>query len=228
MRVFRHNRRVIGLAAALAVIVAAVGVIAIQPQYTQAQETYPINASIGKPTNLTASSAQGQVSISWDAPENQDVDGYQVQRRFVKKGEIAETIEGNTGNNLTHYLDAHLTTGGNYSYRVRTIQDGEVSKPSKPVEVWVTFPAGPTNQDQLTEAEQEVVRLNRIIQENVHGCILFDTDEGGSGKDYDTSFDDTKCLTLSQLVVDACIPHTHLHRYETRRITMITDAGTLR
>jgi titin len=90
------------------------------------------NSAPGAPTGLVAMSVSGtQINLSWSAPSNNGgsaITGYKIES---KKGTGSfEVIVPNTGNAVTSYAHAGLTTGTQYYYRVYAINSIGTSGPS--------------------------------------------------------------------------------------------------
>lgn len=92
------------------------------------------------PQNLDAEPGQGQVELSWEAPEEEGVpafDNYNVYRAV--QGEALELVESTTDTSLT---DTGLADGQNYLYAVAA--ENVVEGPSATVET-TTLPGAPQN-----------------------------------------------------------------------------------
>ena len=58
--------------------------------------------------------------LSWDAPDDDSVTGYQILRRRPTEGEDSlEIYVENTGNTDTTYTDTSVTAGVRHVYRVK-------------------------------------------------------------------------------------------------------------
>ena len=77
------------------------------------------------PTNLTgAVNGDGAVTLSWNAPADDTVTGYQILRRRPLEGEPNLLVYvNNTGSTVTTYTDAAVIAGTRYVYRVKAIND---------------------------------------------------------------------------------------------------------
>ena len=75
------------------------------------------------PQNLRAvENADGSVTLTWDAPDDDSITGYQILRRQSNAGEKALRVyQENTGNTATTYTDSAVSPGGRYIYRVKAI-----------------------------------------------------------------------------------------------------------
>ena len=77
----------------------------------------------GKPTNLKAMpSSSLAITLTWNAPADSDVAGYQILRRRPREGEKKLMVHvADTGSTETTYTDSGLTDGTKYTYRVKAI-----------------------------------------------------------------------------------------------------------
>ena len=84
------------------------------------------------PTNLTATvNADGSVTLGWDAPDGDNVRGYQILRRRPTMGENSLSVfVDDAGNTDTTYTDEHVTAGVRNVYRVKAINAAGLSSAS--------------------------------------------------------------------------------------------------
>ena len=77
------------------------------------------------PQNLTAeSNNDGTITLTWNAPDDDSVTGYQILRRRPQEGENSlEIYVSNTGSAATEYTDADAPAGTRYVYRVKAINE---------------------------------------------------------------------------------------------------------
>ena len=83
-----------------------------------------------KPANLTAVvNADGHIVLSWDAPDDASIIGYQILRRRPTEGEgtLLVYVE-NTGDTTTTYTDTNVTAGVRHVYRVKAINAAGLSE----------------------------------------------------------------------------------------------------
>ena len=108
----------------------------------------------GKPSNLTGTAnADGTVTLSWDAPDDDSVTGYQILRRRPSEGENTLLVHVNdTGTTATQYTDNDVTPDVGHTYRVRTINPAGLSKRSNFVRITPTQPAEPPQNSPATGA----------------------------------------------------------------------------
>ena len=106
---------------------------AVQTAVTEEEPVEPPPA----PTNLTAVvNADGSVTLTWDAPDDDSVTGYQVLRRRPYEGEKALLVYvENTGSTATTFTDTDVTAGTQHVYRVKAINDAGVGNQSNYVNV---------------------------------------------------------------------------------------------
>ena len=81
------------------------------------------------PLNLTAvANPDGSITLSWAAPEDGSVTGYQILRRRPREGEDTLLVyEENTGTTATTYNDSSAPPGTLYVYRVKAINEAGTS-----------------------------------------------------------------------------------------------------
>ncbi len=104
-------------------------------------ETYPANWSSGSgsvtyntpacnvaespppaPQNLAATATHSSVTLSWTAPDDSTVAGYQILRRRPDHGETELLVHvSDTGSTATTYTDSALQASTRYVYRVKAI-----------------------------------------------------------------------------------------------------------
>ena len=77
------------------------------------------------PQNLTAeSNNDGTITLTWNAPDDDSVTGYQILRRRPQEGENSlEVYVSDTGNTVTEYTDTDAPAGTRYVYRVKAINE---------------------------------------------------------------------------------------------------------
>ncbi len=108
----------------------------------------------GRPHNLTgAANADGTVTLSWDAPNDDSVTGYQILRRRPREGENTLLVHVNdTGSTATEYTDNDVTPDVGHAYRVKAINAVGLSRQSNFVNVTPTLPAEPAQNSPATGA----------------------------------------------------------------------------
>ena len=106
----------------------------------------------GKPSNLTGTAnADGTVTLSWDAPDDDSVTGYQILRRRPSEGENTLLVHVNdTGITATQYTDNDVTPDVGHTYRVKAINPAGLSKRSNFVRITPTQPAEPAQNSPAT------------------------------------------------------------------------------
>ena len=89
------------------------------------------------PQNLTATvNADGSVTLTWEAPDDDSVTGYLILRRRPHEGEetLLVYVE-NTGSTATTFTDTDVTAGTQHVYRVKAINDAGAGEQSNYVNV---------------------------------------------------------------------------------------------
>ena len=106
----------------------------------------------GRPHNLTgAANADGTVTLSWDAPNDDSVTGYQILRRRPREGEGTLLVHVNdTGSTATEYTDNDVTADVLHAYRVKAINAVGLSRQSNFVNMTPTLPAEPAQNSPAT------------------------------------------------------------------------------
>ena len=87
------------------------------------------DSSPAAPQNLTAAvNGDGHIVLSWDAPDDDSVTGYQILRRRPGLGEdtLLVYVE-NTNSTGTTFTDTDVTAGTRHVYRVKAINDAALS-----------------------------------------------------------------------------------------------------
>ena len=106
----------------------------------------------GRPRNLTGTAnSDGTVTLSWDAPNDDSVTGYQVLRRRPREGESTLLVHVNdTGSTAAEYTDNDVTPDVGHAYRVKAINAVGLSRQSNFVSVTPTQPAEPAQNSAAT------------------------------------------------------------------------------
>ena len=106
----------------------------------------------GAPRNLTgAANADGTVTLSWDAPNDDSVTGYQILRRRPREGEGTLLVHVNdTGSTATEYTDTDVTADVLHAYRVKAINAVGLSRRSNFVNMTPALPAEPAQNSPAT------------------------------------------------------------------------------
>ena len=106
------------------------------------------------PQNLTATvNEDGSVTLTWDAPDDDSVTGYQVLRRLPTEGEDSLLVyEEDTGSTATVYTDTGVTADVLHAYRVKAINGAGLSEQSNYVNVTPTEPEEPVQNTPATGA----------------------------------------------------------------------------
>ena len=89
------------------------------------------------PQNLTAVvNGDGQIVLSWEAPGDDSITGYQILRRRPTEGEDTLLVYvADTQSTATTYTDTNVTQGVQHAYRVKAINAVGLSRQSNFVNV---------------------------------------------------------------------------------------------
>ena len=101
----------------------------------------------GQPPKLKGvANADGTVTLSWEAPDDDSVTGYQILRRRPTEGEntLLVYVE-DTGSAATTYTDTNVSAGVKHVYRVQAINAAGLSKRSNAVRITPAQPDEPEN-----------------------------------------------------------------------------------
>ena len=110
----------------------------------------------GHPRNLTgAANSDGTVTLSWDAPDDDSVTGYQILRRRPSEGENTLLVHVNdTENTATEYTDNDVTPDVLHAYRVKAINAVGLSGQSNFVNITPGQPTEPAQNSPATGTPQ--------------------------------------------------------------------------
>ena len=95
----------------------------------------------GQPTNLEATRGDGQVTLTWTAPEDEgsdDISGYMVYRGQIGRNDIFINVD-----DVTSLIDDDVTNGVWYFYRVAAVNSAGAGEKSELVQVMPS--ADPSN-----------------------------------------------------------------------------------
>ena len=89
------------------------------------------------PQNLTAVlNENGSVTLTWDAPDDDSITGYQILRQRSTQGESTLSVYvEDTGSTGTTYTDTEVAPGIQHVYRVKAVNDAGVNEPSDSAQV---------------------------------------------------------------------------------------------
>ena len=105
--------------------VIAINDVGDSPPSTEATGTPSALEPPAAPTNLQATvNPDGSITLTWDAPDDDTITGYQILRRRPQMGEdTLLMLVDNTGNTGTSYTDTETTAGTRHVYRVKAINN---------------------------------------------------------------------------------------------------------
>ncbi len=135
----------------------------------------------GRPTNLTGAVAHDAVTLTWDAPEDSTVTGYQILR--LNRAEHAlgdfQVHVDDTGSADTTYTDTDVEPEARYVYRVKA-RNGDTlgpqssyfdaDLPAPPVPAWPTGLVGTVTHDAVTltwdDPQDDLITGYQILRRN--------------------------------------------------------------
>ena len=80
--------------------------------------------------------ADGSVTLTWDAPDDDSVTGYQILRRIPDAGEDAVSVYmSDTSSAATSYTDTDVAADTRYIYRVKAINGAGVGAQSRRIAI---------------------------------------------------------------------------------------------
>ena len=95
-----------------------------------------------RPRGLSAEAARHRVTLTWDDPQDDSIDGYVIlrgNRDTGAKGQLTE-LAPDTGTAGNTYTDRSVAAGTPYTYRIRAINEYGTSGPSRWVHVETAAP----------------------------------------------------------------------------------------
>ena len=132
----------------------------------------------GRPRNLTGTAnADGTVTLSWDAPNDDTVTGYQILRRKPREGEKTLLVHVNdTGSTATQHTDRDVTPDVGHAYRVKAINAVGLSRWSNFVNVTPVQPAEPAQNSPATGQPiiSGTVQVGETLTANTSGIADYD------------------------------------------------------
>ena len=131
------------------------------------------------PTSLAATvNSDGHVVLTWTAPADDSVTGYQVLRRRPAQGEnTLQVYVSDTGSTSTTYTDTNVTAGTQHVYRVKAINAAGMSGRSNYVNV---TPQAPQSQ----QAPPAPTNLTATVNDDGHVVLTWTAPDDDSVTGY--------------------------------------------
>ena len=118
---------------------------AVNEKGTGAAATKTETPLFAAPTNLGAAVGDGQVTLGWDDPDNDNISGYEVS----SNGGTSYSAIGGSGASTTRHTVTGLTNDMSYSFKVRAVNDSvtgvAATVSATPTVTSVAVPAAPSN-----------------------------------------------------------------------------------
>ena len=213
-----------------------------QAQSVQSTE-YTFNSALAYPTGLDAIVARNNkvVILSWTAPADTAVEGYQIKRKTYWDDDNFAVIVANTENDSTTYRDRSITVPGRYRYQVSMVQGTEISSSAENVTANVSLvaptasaPTGPeavdtppSNAATKETALDELYRLEASLADAAAGCLLYEIDHAFSDgwTTWTTEMDGILCVPLRDLMLDNCVPNDLVDYADRFKYTVVSYAA---
>ena len=141
-----------------------------------------------KPTGLSATASHDQVTLTWDDPQDDSIAGYVILRRV--RGSDAEGVFADlapdTGTAATTYTDDSVKANTSYTYRIKAINEYEVSERSRWFHIdtlAVPVPAKPTGLSATASHDQVTLTWDDPNDDSITGYVILrrvrENDVGG-------------------------------------------------
>ena len=95
--------------------------------------TIPVLSKPEEPTGVTAALSSGDVSLTWDDPQDSSITGYKITRRTGDADPV--TLTESTGSAGTSYTDTSAAAGATHIYRIKAINSVGSSTRSPVLEI---------------------------------------------------------------------------------------------
>ena len=176
------------------------------------------------PSNLTAIMANRVVVLNWDTPadDNGSITGYEILRA-VGDGEPNSLVE-DTGNAATTYTDATAARASTiYTYRVRTIREGEQSQESN--EAWVQLPPqAPQRMDSTATHDSVTLTWDDPQDHTITGYRIMRRDPAADDPgQFSVLTEDTGAAETSYTDTDVTPEQNYVYRAQARSTQGLSD-----
>ncbi len=94
---------------------------AVDPEPAPSPTPAPTPAPKLKPSDLVASSSNGQVTLAWAPSNDKRFVNQQVLRRAIKRGQVW-TVTATVGKDGNGYVDDDVEVGTRYAYRIKAVK----------------------------------------------------------------------------------------------------------
>ena len=131
-----------------------------------------------KPRGLSATASHDAITLTWDDPDDDTIDGYVILRRnrdTDRKGEFRELV-ADTGAAATTYTDDTVVAETNYTYRIKAINEHGVSERSRWFHIDTPSaperPAKPTGLSATASHDSVTLTWNDPDDDSITGYVI--------------------------------------------------------
>ena len=159
------------LFAAVAVLALSGAVLGLLFSPLQAQE----GTAPDKPRGLEATATHGQVTLTWDDPNDDTITGYVILRRVRVNntgGEFSELVP-DTGTAAATYTDDTVAASTTYTYRIKAINEHGVSERSR----WFHIDTLEAPQPEEEQAAEPPAQPTGLTAEATHDTVTLTWDD---------------------------------------------------
>ena len=147
--------------------------VALLSSAVQAQE----GSAPAKPRGLSATATHDSVSLTWDDPGDDSINGYLILRRVRVNnvgGEFSELLP-DTGSAATSYTDDSVAAGTTYTYRIKARNEHGLSERSR----WVHIDTPAAPEPPQAEAEEPPAQPTGLFAAASHDQVVLSWDDPG-------------------------------------------------
>ena len=155
--------------AAMAALILAIAGLALLYYPAEAQDS----SAPAKPTGLTSKVSHDSVTLTWNDPQDNTIDGYVILRRdkAIHEEGIFIPVEDNTNSADTTYTDDTVEPSKKYVYRIKAINAAGLSEISSWVRAY-TPPAKPTGLSASATHNQAVLTWDDPGDDAINGYVI--------------------------------------------------------
>ena len=205
--------------AAIAALILAITGLALPYYPAEAQDA----SAPAKPTGLTSNVSHDSVTLTWNDPQDNTIDGYVILRRdkAIHEEGVFIPVEDNTNSADTTHTDDTVEPSRKYVYRIKAINAAGLSEISSWVRAY-TPPAKPTGLSASESHDQVVLTWDDPNDDSITGYVIL---RRIPGVDPEGQFSElvsntgTDAITYTDDTVAAEIRYTY-------RIKAINEHGT--
>ena len=129
----------------------------------------------------------------------------------------------------TTYTDTSELAEGEWRYRMRSVENGERSRPSPVVRVLVEDAADPAATGKVSSEVPEITKLQSGVRDHAEGCVLLKTHDSpyGDRTGYYVNGPEGEYVAVLDSVLPTCIEKDFRERTQEAKVTAATHSGQL-